>query len=136
MDKLRRQVRATKLVGSVPEVEPHLREARIAVVPERSGGGFKLKVLDYVFHRLPVAAITGSVAGTPLQPPESILTFANLERLASGVIRALDDLPLLNKLQEQAYVACADQFDWRRRGEAFLAETGPSQPGLVQTSAA
>ena len=136
LDRLRRQVSATTLVGSVAEVEPYLRESRIAVVPERSGGGFKLKVLDYVFHRLPVAAIAGSVAGTPLQPTESILTFDNLERLASGVIKALDDLPLLNKLQEQAYAVCADQFDWRRRGEAFLAETGLSQPSLAQTSAA
>jgi glycosyltransferase involved in cell wall biosynthesis len=123
LDTLRRQVRATKLVGEVPEVESYLENSRIAIVPERTGGGFKLKVLDYVFNRLPVAAIAGSVAGTPLRPLESILTFDSLERLAAGVIRALDDLPLLNRLQDCAYAACVDRFDWRRRGESFVAET-------------
>jgi hypothetical protein len=39
------------------------------------------------------------------------------------VIRALDDLPLLNRLQDRAYAACVDRFDWRRRGETFVAET-------------
>jgi glycosyltransferase involved in cell wall biosynthesis len=123
LDTLRRQVRATKLVGEVPEVESYLENSRIAIVPERTGGGFKLKVLDYVFNRLPVAAIVGSVAGTPLRPLESILTFDNLERLAAGVIRALDDLPLLNRLQDCAYAACVDRFDWHRRGETFVTET-------------
>jgi glycosyltransferase involved in cell wall biosynthesis len=123
LDSLRREVRATDLVGRVPEVESYLENSRIAIVPERTGGGFKLKVLDYVFNRLPVAAIAGSVAGTPLRPLESILTFDSLERLAAGVIRALDDLPLLNRLQDRAYAACVDRFDWRRRGETFVAET-------------
>lgn len=124
LGRLRRRARATRFVGSVPEIEPYLRRSRIAVVPERSGGGFKLKVLDYVFHRLPIAAMATSTAGMPLQPFESILTFENLEQLASGVIRALDDIPLLNRLQDRAYAACKDQFDWRRRGEMFLSETG------------
>jgi glycosyltransferase involved in cell wall biosynthesis len=123
LDRLRRQVRATELVGSVPEVEPYLSEARLAIVPERTGGGFKLKVLDYVFNRLPVAALDGSVAGTPLAPPDTLLSFATVEDLARGAVAALDDLPLLNRLQEQAYAACADRFDWRQRGEQFLALT-------------
>lgn len=122
-DGLRRQVRASELVGSVPAVEPYLAEARLAVVPERTGGGFKLKVLDYVFNRLPVAALDGSVAGTPLSSPDTLLTFATIEDLARGVVAVLDDLPLLNHLQERAYAACADRFDWRHRGEQFLAQT-------------
>ncbi len=123
LERLNRRARATRFVGAVPEIEPYLGQSRIAVVPERSGGGFKLKVLDYVFHRLPIAALAGSVSGTPLQPTRSILTFDSFERLASGVVAALDDLPLLNALQDQAYAACAEEFDWKRRGQAFLAET-------------
>ena len=32
-------------------------------------------------------------------------------------------LPLLNRLQEKAYAACANRFDWHHRGEQFLMET-------------
>lgn len=123
LNNLRRRVHATTLVGRVPEIESHLERSRLAIVPERTGGGFKLKILDYVFHRLPVAAIAGSFAGTPLRAAESVLTFDDMEQLAKGAIAAIDDLPLLNMLQDQAYAACSEQFDWRRRGETFLAET-------------
>ena len=123
IDHLRRRHTATRFVGAVPTIEPHLAEARIAVVPELTGGGFKLKVLDYVFNRLPIAAITGSVTGVPLRAPESLLDFPSLEALARGVVAAIDDLPLLNSIQDRAYAACADQFEWRKRGERLLAYT-------------
>ena len=39
------------------------------------------------------------------------------------VLATIDDLPMLNRLQERAYAACVDQFDWRRRGESFINQT-------------
>lgn len=120
-DRLRGGLKATRLVGRVDSLMPHLDEARIAVVAERLGGGFKLKVLDYVFNRLPVAALDGSVAGTPLTPNDSILTFAHHRPLAEGVLSALDDLALLNRLQSSAYHACARRFDWSDRGRQLAA---------------
>jgi glycosyltransferase involved in cell wall biosynthesis len=123
IENLRKRMQATNLVGRVSAIEPYLAESRIAVVPERVGGGFKLKVLDYVFNRLPVAALDGSTAGTPLRAPENCLSFANVDQLAKGVIKVLDDLPFLNRLQEKAYTDCVNQFDWRNRGEQFLIQT-------------
>lgn len=126
IERMRRRFKATHFVGTVPAIEPHLAEARIAVVPEITGGGFKLKVLDYVFNRLPIAAIDGSVTGVPLRAPDSLLSYPSLEALAAGVVAAIDDLPLLNGLQDRAYAECANQFEWRERGERLLAYTAPS----------
>lgn len=123
-DELRGGLRATRLVGRVESVDPHLDNARIAVVAERLGGGFKLKVLDYVFNRLPIAALEGSVAGTPLTPDLSMLTFADHRPLAKGVLAALDDLDLLNRLQASAFRACAERFNWSDRGERLAATIG------------
>lgn len=123
-ENLRTGLQATRLVGRVPSVEPHLDGARIAVVAERFGGGFKLKVLDYVFSRLPIAALEGSVAGTPLTPDDSMLTFADHRPLAAGVLSALDDLDLLNRLQSSAYRACCERFDWSDRGQRLAASMG------------
>ncbi|MEQ8396056.1 glycosyltransferase [Thalassobaculum sp.] len=116
-DELRGGLGATRLVGRVDSISSYLDQARIAVVAERLGGGFKLKVLDYVFNRLPIAALAGSVAGTPLAADASMLTFDDHTPLAKGVLSALDDLDLLNRLQTAAYEACADRFDWSDRGE-------------------
>ena len=95
-------------------------DARIAIVPERNGGGFKLKMLEYVFNRIPVFALTGSFAGVPLRHNDSVMLFPDHAALAHGVLEAIDDVDRLNTLQERAYEACRDHFDWASRGRQIL----------------
>jgi len=120
------QVRASfpdvTLTGPVDHVGPHLARARMGIVAEEIGGGFKHKVLDYVFNRLPVVSLAGSVVGTPLAAGESILEFISLTRLVEGVIGTIDDLNTLNAVQEAAFRACQGRFAWADRGRA-LADT-------------
>lgn len=120
LKKLEQQTEATEFVGRVPRVEPYMADARIAIVPERVGGGFKLKILDYVFHRLPILAVNGSMSGAPLKESTSMLIYKSLEDLAAGVVDSIDDLPLLNRMQETAFDTCANRFDWHKRGRLFV----------------
>ena len=119
LDAMRAGTKATRLVGGVPSVTPFLDNARIAIVAERLGGGFKLKILDYVFNRLPIAALHGSTAGAPLAANTSMLCFDDHAPLAKGVLAAIDDLDLLNRLQRAAYDNCIDRFDWSDRGKTL-----------------
>jgi glycosyltransferase involved in cell wall biosynthesis len=89
-------------------------------VPERNGGGFKLKVLEYVFNRIPVFALSGSFAGVPLIHNDSVMLFPDHAALAHGVLEAIDDVERLNRLQERAYTAFRDRFDWASRGRQIL----------------
>lgn len=124
--RLRKRFRSVDVVGRVDAVTPYLNDARLAVVPERTGGGFKLKVLEYVFNRTPIAALDSSVAGTPLTPGVSMLMFPTQQDLTTGILQAVDDIPLLNRLQERAFAACADRFDWSERGTRLVgALAGP-----------
>lgn len=123
IDDVSRRSRAIEFTGEVDDIRPYTEHARLAVVPELTGGGFKLKLLDYVFHRLPVLAIDGSLAGAPLKAGETALTYKGFEELAHGVVEAIDDLDLLNRLQNGAYDACDGRFDWRQRGELFVDQT-------------
>lgn len=111
---------ATRFSGAVEDVAPFMEQARVAIVPERHGGGFKLKVLDYVFNRMPILALEGSFAGVPLRRDDSVLVYPDHAGMARDMIRAIDDVDQLNGLQERAYVACRDEYHWSRRG-AFLA---------------
>lgn len=126
LDRLRRMVSATHFTGTVSSVTPHLDEARIAIVPERSGGGFKLKVLDYVFNRMPILALDGSVAGVPLRHQESVILFPDHQALARGALRAMDDLALLNRMQDRAYDCCREQFNWTARGHHLMSAMAAS----------
>jgi glycosyltransferase involved in cell wall biosynthesis len=121
-DRLRRSFPDVVVTGPVDRVEPYLARSRMGIVAEEIGGGFKHKVLHYVFNRLPVASLAGSVAGTPLMSGESILEFPDITRLVEGVIVAIDDLARLNALQEAAFRACQGRFAWADRGRA-LADT-------------
>jgi glycosyltransferase involved in cell wall biosynthesis len=121
LEQMRKAARATVYTGTVDSIEEHLDQARIAVVPERSGGGFKLKVLEYVFNRLPILALEGSIAGMPLQHNESVILCRDHQALAQGVMSAMDDLDLLNRMQNSAYKACCNHFDWASRGEILAA---------------
>jgi len=118
--QLRHKTSATEFTGTVPEIGPYLDDARIAIVPERNGGGFKLKVLEYVFNRVPVFALTGSFAGVPLRHNDSVMLFPDHAALAHGVLEAIDDVALLNRLQERAFAACRDSFDWSSRGRQIV----------------
>lgn len=118
-ERLCPNVTATRFTRAVEDVWPHLRDARLAIVPEEIGGGFKLKVLDYVFNRVPIAALEGSVAGIPLSAPDSMLAFPTLRDLAKGAVEAMSDCRALDRIQERAFATCAGRFDWRTRGAAL-----------------
>jgi polysaccharide biosynthesis protein PslH len=116
-----RHHRATRFLGFVDDPEPIFQDVRIGIVPERTGGGFKLKSLDYIFNRVPMAAIRGSVAGLPLTDDQEYLSFASIDELAQGVTAVIDDLERLNQLQEAAFAKCRAVFDWSERGSTLLA---------------
>ena len=120
LEQLRRQVVATHFTGTVPDIGPYLDQARIAIVPERNGGGFKLKVLEYVFNRVPVFALAGSFAGVPLRHNDSAMLYSDYADLGHGVFEAIDDVDRLNRLQDRAYAACANRFDWSSRGRQIV----------------
>lgn len=101
--------------GRVPAVEPYIQGARISIVPERTGGGFKHKVLNAVFQRSPIFAIAGSITEIPLQEGLSLRQFADFPALAQGVIDEIDNVDALDRQQDAAYQACRHLFHWPDR---------------------
>jgi polysaccharide biosynthesis protein PslH len=110
---------ATRFLGFVEDLKPIFRSVRIGIVAERTGGGFKLKTLDYIFNRVPIAAIKGSIAGLPLTAGLHYLCFESMPELARGVADAIDDTERLNSLHQAAYEKCKNGFDWSDRGQTL-----------------
>lgn len=109
-----------RIVGRTPVLAPHFGDARIGLVAEEVGGGFKLKTLDYIFHRLPVAALADNLTGQPEGVQASALVAETPETLARAIADAIDDLERLNRMQQNAFVAAATAFDWHERARRFL----------------
>jgi glycosyltransferase involved in cell wall biosynthesis len=115
------RTRATRFHGFVDNLGEFLAGRRIGLSIEETGGGFKLKLLSYIFNRLPVAAIRGSTNGLPLTAGHDYLTFESMSALAQGVTAVIDDIERLNQLQDAAYQACEGAFDWADRGRSLAA---------------
>jgi len=112
-------LRATRLHGFVDDVGPLLRSARFAAVPELIGGGFKLKLLDYLFGRVPVATITAAAAGLDEALRDRMLCRDDLPGLVAGIIDSIDDVATLDARQREAFELARQAFSWSDRGEAL-----------------
>lgn len=137
LNRLRREVTATRLTGRVDDIGRYMDGARLALVPDLLGG-FKLKALDYAFNRLPMLAMAGAVPGMPLVPNDGILLFQSHLALAEGVVAVIDDYAFLNKIHNRAYAACGDQFDGNvigRRLTRLMSPDGLPRPRAVGAAA-
>ncbi len=113
------RVKATRFHGFVEDLSDFLAGRRFGLVIEKTGGGFKLKTLDYIFNRVPIAAIRGSISGLPLTPGLDYLSFELMRGLAQGVVAVIDDIERLNSIQRAAYEKCESGFDWSERGRTL-----------------
>lgn len=107
--------------ANVPSVGPYLDRARIGLIPEALGGGFKLKALDYVFRGLPLASVEAALSGVPVDPATEAIAAPDPEALARKVAERIDDLAFLNHAARRALEACRDAFHWKDRGTALAA---------------
>ncbi len=110
LESLSRTTRATRFTGPVADARAHLADARIGIAAERVGGGFKMKTLDYVFHRVPLAALAGTIPGLPVRDGKSALICPDASLLARRIIGVIDDFDTLNRMQRLAYKASAGVF--------------------------
>jgi hypothetical protein len=111
---------AARFTGFVQDPVPHL-DARLGVVAEPIGGGFKLKLLDYIFNRVPVVALESCVVGLPEAVKRHVLTVQDLSALSDRVKAVIDDVDQLNTLQQGAFDAAERAFHWADRGKAMHA---------------
>lgn len=106
-------------VGRVAEMTPYLLDARLGLIIEEFGGGFKLKTLEYLFHGLPLAGLRHAVDGLPLRAPEHLLLEENIPALIDAIAAVIDDFPRLNAMRTNAAALCAGAFRWEDRGLAL-----------------
>ncbi|HRQ88116.1 MAG TPA: glycosyltransferase, partial [Bacteroidia bacterium] len=109
-------------VGRVPEMSPYLLDARMGLIVEEFGGGFKLKTLEYLFHGLPLAGLVQAVEGLPLRSPEHLVLEPDVPALIAAVVDAIDDLGRLNAMRTTALAICREAFRWDDRGRRLHEE--------------
>lgn len=106
--------------ANVPAVEPYLQQARMGLIAETVGGGFKLKTLEYAFNRLPIAALKNALGGVEFASGQDAIVESTLPDLVRAIVHRIDDFEFLNQAAQATAEQFASRFRWSDRGAAFF----------------
>lgn len=97
--------------GPVTNIAPWLRAADVAVVPIRTGGGTRMKILDYFAARLPVVTTSKGIEGIPATPGRDAEVHDDLIQFSKAIVRLLNNRNLATQIGANGR-AIAQQLDW------------------------
>ena len=103
------------VTGSVESIVAHLAQASVAVVPLRSGGGTRLKVLEAFAAGIPVVSTSVGSEGIDAEPDKHMLIADTAREFANAVIRILRGAALpASYSTENASRLVRSQYDWEQ----------------------
>jgi glycosyltransferase involved in cell wall biosynthesis len=100
------------LVANPVDVRPYYDRARAVVVPIRSGGGIRVKILEALAARRPLVTTSIGAEGLPLTPGEHALFADDAEELAEALARVLSDHLLAERLAANGRSLVEREFRW------------------------
>jgi polysaccharide biosynthesis protein PslH len=108
-----------EVTGTVADVRPYYNEAVAAVVPLRTGGGTRLKILEAMASGVPVVSTALGAEGLEVSPGQNILMAENEKdwMLALGSIS--DGSSLRSMLISEGKHLVATRYDWDILGRAL-----------------
>jgi glycosyltransferase involved in cell wall biosynthesis len=102
------------VTGYVNDVWPYLATAALAVVPLRSGGGTRLKILEAFAAGVPVVSTTLGAEGLEVVSGEHLLLADTPDELAAGALLVLRERTFAQRLAAAAYALTLERYSWER----------------------
>jgi glycosyltransferase involved in cell wall biosynthesis len=92
-----------EVIGETPDVSPWYRDAHVAIVPLRAGGGTRIKVLEAFARMRPVVTTTIGIAGIAAEPDRHVLVADDAETFAAACLRLMHEPTLAERLASDAF---------------------------------
>ncbi|MGH7608091.1 MAG: glycosyltransferase [Gemmatimonadales bacterium] len=109
-----------ELTGYVPDVRPYVRDAACYVVPLRTGGGTRLKILDAWAMGKAVVSTSIGCEGLAAENGRNILVRDDPAGFAHAVCDVLRDATLRRRLGVEGRRTVEQRYGWDRIGESLL----------------
>ncbi|HMF52603.1 MAG TPA: glycosyltransferase [Candidatus Saccharimonadales bacterium] len=100
--------------GRVADISGLLLSSRGGLVPDLLGGGFKLKVMDYAFERLPIFGLRMALAGTTPEEQSAMFLADSIEELAKIIVENIDNFDRLNRNPAKLLELFSERFGLER----------------------
>jgi glycosyltransferase involved in cell wall biosynthesis len=120
-----------EVTGTVPDVTPYYRRARVAVVPLRAGGGSRLKLLEALDAGRPVVATPIGAEGFDDLTGEGVVLADDPEAYATSVIRLLTDAAGAAELGLRGHAAVRRRHSWDAAYEPLLDAVAAGSPAAT-----
>jgi glycosyltransferase involved in cell wall biosynthesis len=105
--------------GYVEDPEPILGDTSVFVVPLRSGGGMRVKILDAWSRAIPVVRTAIGAEGLELRNGENIFLADDPQTFSDEVVRLLNNPETAGKVGAQGRRTVESHYDWRREYAAW-----------------
>jgi polysaccharide biosynthesis protein PslH len=119
-DVMKEKYPKVTVCGFVNDLTELIQTARMGLIVDTVGGGFKMRLLSHVFERLPIIGLSDAISGLPTNEGTGYIGAATLDSLLKKVLTTIDDDELLNNLHNRAFNDCITKYSWDSRSELFI----------------
>lgn len=106
--------------GYLDDVRPAVAQSWVSVVPLRSGGGTRLKILESLALGTPVVSTSKGAEGLGLVPEHDLLIADDPVTFAHQIVRILQEPRLRSALGARGRRTVISRFDWAHLGADFV----------------
>jgi glycosyltransferase involved in cell wall biosynthesis len=107
------QVDGVTVTGFVPDVRDYMARATALVVPLRSGGGTRLKILEGLSYGVPTVSTSIGAEGLDLVDGQHLLLADGAGSFAAATVSLLRDGALRERLSREGRAFVEQHYDWR-----------------------
>lgn len=108
------------VTGTVPEVQPYLAEAQVAIVPLLTGAGTRLKILEAMAMRRAVVSTALGCEGIDCEPNVHLLVEDEPTKFADMVLTLLNNSPRRAAFGEAGRTLVEERYSWEYCGNQLL----------------
>jgi glycosyltransferase involved in cell wall biosynthesis len=102
-----------RVTGHVDDPKPYYREATIAVVPSRLGGGTKLKLPEAMAAGVPVVATSVGAQGIEIEDGKHLYVADNETAFTAAVVSLLENSHKAEELAQAAQKHVRERYSWK-----------------------
>lgn len=101
------------VIGAVADTRPHIADARVVVIPIRSGSGTRLKVLEGMAMGRPVVSTSLGCRGLDVEAGRDLLVADDARAFSGAVLQVLESAELAAELGARARKAIERRYSWQ-----------------------
>jgi polysaccharide biosynthesis protein PslH len=102
-----------EVTGYVPDVQPYIANSACLIVPLRSGGGMRVKILEALAWGIPIVSTTVGYEGIDLKPGEHLLVADTPSDFADAVTLLLRDPESGSRIAAAGRQRLLERYDWQ-----------------------